>query len=82
MNSIRCPRCGAPRPEKMKEACSTCGGKSYWFNLYLYPGEALGLKVAVGILVITILLVTAGLVVMHQIYKIDVLSQTWLAIML
>src|SRR5690606_35770805 len=70
MNNIPCPRCGASRSTIKSQPCPNCGARSYLFNLYLYPGEARGLIVAVYILVTTILLVAAGLAAMHQIYKI------------
>ncbi len=66
MNEVKCD-CGHRRSGNMKEICGNCHKREYWFKLYLFPEEAMGLKVAAIILISAILLVVGGLTAMYLI---------------
>lgn len=80
MNTIRC-ECGHQRPKNKKEPCPNCHRKSYWFNLYLLPEEAKGLKVGAIIILVVTLLVLTGLAVMYKILgdriTVESMKQFW-----
>jgi len=81
MSTIRC-ECGYQRPKVKKEPCPNCHRKSYWFNLYLLPEEAKGLKVGVIIILVVTLLVLTGLAMMYKVLgdqiAVDSVQQFWL----